>query len=92
MYVQLISKCRIHESVNWLDFGSGNGLSPLWHQAITWNNAGSLSIGTLGTNLSETEIKIQNLAFENVCEMAAILSGGDELKHASLLEIYTKAI
>ena len=33
--------------------GSDNGLSPGRHQAIIWTNAGILSIGPLGTNLSE---------------------------------------
>ena len=34
---------------------------PVWHQAITWTNADFLSIGPLGTNLSEIQIKIQNI-------------------------------
>ena len=33
--------------------GSDNGLSPCQRQAIVWTNAGILSIGPLGTNLSE---------------------------------------
>ena len=44
----------------WLNFesnltiiGSYNGLSPDWHQAITWTNTGILSIGPLGLNFSE---------------------------------------
>ena len=46
--------------------GSGNGLSPGWHQAI---------IGTNTSVKSKFEIFIQGHAFENVvCEMAAILS------------------
>ena len=36
--------------VNWAIIGSGNGLSPIWCQDITWNNAGLLSIRLLGTN------------------------------------------
>ena len=39
--------------------GSHNGLSPGWRQAIMWTNAGLLSIGILGTNLSEILIEIQ---------------------------------
>ena len=49
-------------SVNWVSIGSGNGLSPVWHEAITWTNAGLLSIGPLGTNSSEILIKIQNFS------------------------------
>ena len=40
--------CRIYASVNWVIIGSGNGLSPVWRQAITWTNAGLLSVGLLG--------------------------------------------
>ena len=32
-------------------FGSDNGLSPGWRQAIIWNDAGILLIGPLGINL-----------------------------------------
>ena len=48
-----LPQCRIYASVNWVSIGSDNGLSPVQHQAITWTNAKSLSIGTLGTNFSE---------------------------------------
>ena len=47
---------------------SNNGLSPGWHQAINWTNAGI----TVNWNLY---ISIQENAFENViCQMAAIFS------------------
>ena len=49
--------------------GSYNGLSPGWHQAIIWTNAGILLIQTLGTSFSETlnsYIFIPENAFENV--------------------------
>ena len=38
--------------------GSDNGLSPGWHQAIIWSNAGILLIRTLGTKFSEILSKI----------------------------------
>ena len=38
--------------------GSDNGLLPGQRQAIILTNAGILSIGSLGTNLSENLIKI----------------------------------
>ena len=55
--------------------GSGDGFSPVWRQAITWSNVDLLSIGALGTNFSEilnrnTELSIDQNAFENVCEIA----------------------
>ena len=34
----------IHTSMYWVIFGSGNGLSPVLLQAITWNNGDFLSI------------------------------------------------
>ena len=43
--------------------GSGNGLSPVRRQAITWTNADLLSIGPSGTNFSEIWIKTQNFSF-----------------------------
>ena len=74
-------------SVNWVSIGSDNGISPIRHQAIISTSAGLLSIGHLGTNFSEILSKIKKLhqnAFENiVCEMAAILSRGDELTQHS---------
>ena len=46
--------------------GSDNGLSPGRHQAIIWSNAGILSIGPLGTNLSENLIGIQIFSFKKM--------------------------
>ena len=63
----------VYVSVNWVIIGSGNGLSPLWCQAITWTNAGLLSIGLLSPgnmfhwNLNQNFIIfIEENAFENV--------------------------
>ena len=47
--------CCIYTSITWVSIGSGNGLSPVRRQAITWINTDLLSIGPLGTNLSEFE-------------------------------------
>ena len=80
--------CRIYTSVNWTSTDSGNGLSPVRRQAITWTNADVLSIGPSGTNFSEISIKIQHFPFTNMHldissaidrYMAAILSRGDGL-------------
>ena len=46
--------------------GSDNGLSPGWHQAIIWTNAGILWIGPLGTNFSEILIKIYTFSFKKM--------------------------
>ena len=58
---------------------SDSGLSPGWHQAIIWTNAGMLLIGPSGTNFSEMLIEIQYIfiqenVFANVVrKMVAIL-------------------
>ena len=44
--------------------GSYNGLSPDRRQAIIWTNAGILSIGPLGTKLSEILIAIHIFSFK----------------------------
>ena len=54
---------QIYVSGSRVSFGSGNGLAPGRHQAITWTNADLLSIRPLGTNFSEIQIKIQNFPF-----------------------------
>ena len=46
--------------------GSDNRLLPGWRQAITWSNAGILLIQTLGTNFSETLIKIHTFSFKKM--------------------------
>ena len=73
-----------HICVNWAIIGSGNGLSPIRHQAITRTNACLLSIGLLGTNFSKTWIEILPFPFMKMHlnmssdKMAAILPRGDE--------------
>ena len=46
--------------------GSDNGLSPGWHQAITWTNVGILLIGPLGINVSEILIEIHIFSFKKI--------------------------
>ena len=58
--LQSCAKPSIYASVNWVSIGSGNGLSPVPRQAITWTNGNLLSIGPLGTNFSKIRIEIQN--------------------------------
>ena len=45
---------------------SDNGLSPGWHQAIIWTNAGKLLIRTLETNFSEILIEIYIFSFKKM--------------------------
>ena len=51
--------------MNWVSISSGNGLSPVRHQAITWINAG-LSIGLLETNFSGIPIGILLFSFKTM--------------------------
>ena len=56
-FMYIVSKiCFIsiaYASVNMVTNGSGNGLSPIRRQAITWTNAALSSIGLLGTSFNE---------------------------------------
>ena len=69
--------------------GSDNGLSPSRRQAITWFNAGLLSIELSGTNSSENWIWIQNISFKKMhfnmpsAKMASILSRGRWVKESN---------
>ena len=62
------------------NIGSGNGLTPVRCQAITWTNTDLLLITPVATNFSEILIKIQQFSFKKmhvknaVCGKAAILS------------------
>ena len=63
--------------MNWVIIGSGNGLLPARRQAITWTNAGLLSIELPGTDFSEIWIGILPFFFqENVIENVACQNGG----------------
>ena len=81
---QLISiHCRIYVTGNWASIGSGYGLSPVRHQAITWTSADLLSIELLGTNFSETGLGILIFSFKIIllkmssATMAAIVPRGE---------------
>ena len=78
-------------SVYWVSIGSGNGLSPVLRQAITWTNAGLLSIELLGKKFCEIRIGILLFSFKKMllklssAMMAAILSRGEMRKPNQLL-------
>ena len=46
--------------------GSDNALSPDWHQAIIWTNAGISLIGPLGTNFSAIVVEIYTFSFKKM--------------------------
>ena len=64
-------------SVNWAIIGSGNDLSPIRRQAVTWINADWTPIGHLNHTSVQFKSKyifIQENVFKNVvCQMSAIL-------------------
>ena len=51
---------------NLTNIDSDNGLSPGRRQAIIWTNAGSLLIGSLGTNFNEILIEILTFSFKKM--------------------------
>ena len=51
---------------HWVIIGSGNGLSPIRHQAITWTNDALLLNGPIGTKVYEILIKIQTLSVKKM--------------------------
>ena len=69
-------ECRRYASVNWVDIGSGNGLSPVRRQGITWTNAALLSIRPLVINLCEIWIKIQNFSFMKYAWICCLRNDG----------------
>ena len=56
----------MYASVNWVIIGSGNGLSPVRRQAITWTNDALLSFGLMGTDFSEIGIGILSFSFKKM--------------------------
>ena len=77
------------------DIVSGNGLSPFRSQAITWTNAGLMSVGFLGTSFSEIWIGILSFPYKKMhlkmssAKMASVLSNWDGLKlHATMWNIF----
>ena len=56
----------MYMSLKWTIIDSGTGLSPVRRQAITWTNAGLLSIGLVGTNFSEILIRILLSSFRKM--------------------------
>ena len=50
----LCPKSHIYVSRNQINIGSGNGLVPVWLQAITWTNVALLLIRPLGKFFNET--------------------------------------
>ena len=62
----LSAPSAVYASMTWVSIGSGNGLSPVRRQAITWTNAKLLFIGPLGTHFIEIWIKMQNFRFNEM--------------------------
>ena len=68
--------------------GSGNGLSPVRWQAITWTNADLLLMERLGRNFGE--ILIKSLIFsQEKCFRKCHLQNGDHFVLASIVKLTT---
>ena len=91
-WVNSSPSCAACASVNQVRIGSDNGLSPILRQAIIWTSAWLLSIGPLGTNLSEIVIKIQNFSFTKMhlkissAKSQPFCPGEDELKGCPMIK------
>ena len=75
---------RIYASLKWVNVGSGNCLSPVRRQAITWTNDYLLSIRPIGKKFSDfvyrnSNIFIDEIAFDNV-----VCQSGGHLVSASM--------
>ena len=62
--------------MNWVNIGSGTGLSPTPCQAITWTNDGLLSIRPWNFN-QKLYTFIQENAIENVCQIGGHFVQGE---------------
>ena len=60
----ILARWCIYASVNWDIIGSGNGLSPVWHQPIIWTNAEILSIRPWGRFSVIFLFEIRKFAFK----------------------------
>ena len=56
---------RMCALLDWVIFGSGPGLSPVWYKAITGTNSDTL-IGSLGTKLLNSQKYISKCRLQNV--------------------------
>ena len=88
---------RMYASVSWVIFGSGNGLLPVLHQAITCINSVLLSTELRGTNFSDIWIGILPFSFKKIhlnvsSAKLVILSGGDELKYSIFFQNISNGI
>ena len=61
-------------------YWSGDGLPLVRCQAITWANAGLLSVGTLPINFSEIGTKIQNLLYLKMHLKSRLQKGGHSVQ------------
>ena len=67
--------CASH-CVNLVIVGADNGLSPVWHQAIIWTNAGSSAIGLLRTNSVKFASKYKYFPLRTFAWKYRLQSGG----------------
>ena len=72
--------------MNWVNIVSGNGLSSVRRQVITWTNAGLLSIGTLRTHFSERWIQFKKMRQKiSSAKLCLFCPGGYESRYVNLL-------
>ena len=69
------ARWRIYASVNCVVIDSGNGLSPVRHEAITCTSAELVSFGHMGIKFSQILIEIQIFWFQK-CNWKCRLQNG----------------
>ena len=55
-----------YTEVKWVIIGSGNGLLPVWQQAITWTNDDLLPFRPIGISLCQIYIKIRKISLKKI--------------------------
>ena len=80
---------RIYAAVKCVIFGLDYSLLPIWCQAIIWSNNGSLSNESLGTNFSETRIKMYHLNISDIISLiSSILQNSMHDNHKFVLNMH----
>ena len=82
LYVLINRGLVMNMSLNWFFRGSGNGLSPVWYQAIS--NDDLLSIGYLGTYSNKISFAIQIVTFKKCISICHLQNDGHYVE-ASIL-------
>ena len=92
---QLLNSLRpsdAYVSMNLVVLATGNSLSPVWHQAITWTHDDLLFVRNIETSFADilfkTNIRSKRYGFENVICKILVIFFFDVLTHCGFLIWY----